>query len=209
MEFIKTNWKPIVIGLLVLCMVAWILNYYQQKQIQQEKQLQKVVTLSDQQAININSLQNELKVSKQNAATLANEIKKAQNNQVQPVTHITVQAPTIGQAVNDIAERIDEKDAYLPAVALENTGRTVVAPQPENKDYQIGVYKINTYKNWYIGAGVGVHDNDVYIPISAQRNFSKDAAVEVQVNLDPNKEMKVKGGQILYKKAVNKLFWLF
>lgn len=209
MGFVKKYWKLICVILLVICMVVWVFNYYNQKQIQAEKKLQQVIELSDQQASNINSLQNELKISNRNATALANEIKKAQNNQIQPVTNITVQSPTVDQAVSDIKERINKKDPTLPPVALENTDRTVVTPQSENKDYQVGVYKINTYKNWYVGAGIGVHDSDIYIPVSAQRNFSKDAAVEVQLNLDPQEEMKVKGGQVLYKRAMNKLFKWF
>lgn len=209
MEFTKKYWKPICIILLIVCMLVWVFNYYNQKQIEAEKRLQQVVQLSDQQASNINSLQNELKISNQNAITLANEIKKAQNNQMQPVTNITVQSPTIEQAVNDVSDRIKKQDTSLPPVALEQTDRTVVAPQPNNEDFQVGIYKINNYKNWYTGMGFGVHGGDVYIPVSSQRNFSKDAAVEVQLNLDPQEEMKVKGGQVLYKRAMNKLFKWF
>ena len=173
-----------------------------------EEQLQQAKVLTAKQAVDINSLQNLLEINKQNSELLAMQIQKAQQNQVQPVTHITVQAPTVEQAVADTKDRIDKKDPTLPPEALEKTDRTVVAEQPENKDYQVGVYKINTYRNWYIGTGIGVHDRDVYVPVSLQRNFSKNEAVEAQVQVDP-KDMSVDGGQLMYKRAVNKLFWLF
>lgn len=196
-SYIKKYW--IYIAIILVLIVSFTYN----RQQHHEEELQQAIELTEKQVTNINALQNELKISKQNAEMLADAIKKAQ-----PVTHITVQAPTIEQAVTDTKERINKKDTTLPPAALENTDRTVVAPQPENQDYQVGVYKINTYKNWYVGTGIGVHDSDVYIPVSAQRNFSKDAAVEVQVHLDPQ-EKSINGGQILYKKAVNKLFYFF
>lgn len=201
MEDIK---KYLPYAAILLCILL-VLNYFHNKQ---QQKLQQAIELSEQQATNINVLQNELKISKQNAELLADAIQKAQNNQVQPITHITVQAPSVEQAVNDVKERINKKDSTLPPAALDNTDRTVVAEQPANEDYQVGVYKINNYRNWYVGTGVGVHDNDWYVPVSLQRNFSKNSAVEVQVHLDPH-DRNVNGGQILYKRAVNKLFYFF
>lgn len=52
-------------------------------------------------------------------------------------------------------------------------------------------------KNWEIGTGIGVHDNDVYIPISLQRNFSKDKALECIVQVE---DKGITGGEVLYKK---------
>ena len=192
----------------ILLVVVLVLNYFHNRQEHTEQKLQQAIELTEKQATNINVLQNELKISKQNAELLAESIKKAQTNQVQPITHITVQAPSVEQATNDVKERINKKDSTLPPAALEDTDRTVVAEQPKNEDYQVRVYKINNYRNWYIGACVGVHDKNWYVPVSLQRNFSKNSAVEVQVHFDPH-DRNVNGGQILYKRAVNKLFYFF
>ena len=193
---------------LILLCVLLVLNYFHNRQEHTEQKLQQAIELTEKQATNINVLQNELKINKQNAELLADAIRKAQTNQLQPITHITVQAPNIEQATNDVKERINKKDSTLPPAALEDTDRTVVAEQPANNDYQVGVYKINNYRNWYIGAGIGVHENDWYVPVSLQRNFSKNSAIEVQVHIDP-RDRDVNGGQILYKRAVNKLFYFF
>ena len=50
----------------------------------------------------------------------------------------------------------------MPPAALEKTDRTVVTPQPENKDYQVGVYKINLNKTRKIKAGVTQVDSHTY-----------------------------------------------
>ena len=52
-------------------------------------------------------------------------------------------------------------------------------------------------KNWEVGAGVGCHDGDVYFPVSVQRNFSHDRAVEGVVHLSDSGS--VTGGEVLYK----------
>lgn len=52
-------------------------------------------------------------------------------------------------------------------------------------------------KNYEIGIGIGVHDNDVYIPISLQRNFSKDKALECIAHVE---DKGITGGEVLYKK---------
>lgn len=51
--------------------------------------------------------------------------------------------------------------------------------------------------NWEVGAGVGCHDGDVYFPVSVQRNFSHDIAVEGVVHLSDSGS--VNGGEVLYK----------
>lgn len=208
MDFIKNNYKTILLWFGLVCLIFIIVNYFYNRQEQAEQKLQQAITLSEQQVTNINVLQNELKISKQNAELLASAIQKAQTNQVQPNTYITVQAPTIAQAATDVKERIDKKDTTLPPAALENTDRTVVAPQPDNEEYAVGVYKINTYRNWYVGAGIGVHNNDWYVPVSLQRNYAKDKAVELQLHLDP-RDKSIDGGQIMYKRSMNKLFYWF
>ena len=204
MQWIKQNYKQLI----VLLIFVAILAYFVEKQAATEAKLKESLLLSQQQATDINSLQNTLKLNQQNAEVLADMVRQAQSNRVQPVTNISVQAPSPDAAAANVKNKIDAQDTTLPPAALAEADKTVVATQPDNKDYQVGVYKINTYKNWYVGVGAGVNAGDFYVPVSLQRNFSKSAAVEVQINLDPHKQ-SVSGGQIMYKRAVNKLFGLF
>ncbi|TWH49575.1 hypothetical protein [Sporomusa sp. KB1] len=207
--FSLTKRQAVMLGAVLLLVVAGYLLY--QHNAAQEARLQQAVTMTAKQAEDINVLQNELKISKQNAELLAKAVADAQVGKLQPEVKFIVQAPTVQTAAEKITEQINQQDNSLPPLALEKTDRTLVV-QNEQKtpesNWDVGIFKVNNYKNWYVGAGIGVHDSDWYLPVSAQRNFSKDAAVDVQAHLNTNLK-EVNGGQIMYKRAVNKLFLLF
>jgi hypothetical protein len=199
----------ILLGVVLLVVVVgWLL--YQQN-ADKEARLQQATVLTEAQAKDINDLQNELKVNKQNAESTANALAEALNGQRQPEVKYIVQAPTVQAAAEKVAEQINHGDKTLPPLALEKTDRTLVVPNeaktPE-ANWDVGVFKVNNYRNWYVGMGIGVHDGDYYIPIAAQRNFSKDAALDVQVHTDTGFK-EINGGQVMYRRAVNKLFILF
>lgn len=205
--------RYIMIGALLLLIIAGSTAYYfYHKHTAAETKLHKAVTLTEQQATDINYLRNELNMSKQNAEALAAEVEKAKNGKVQPVVGFSVQAPTVQAAAENVKDRINAKDSTLPPAALADTDRTLSVPQqvrqPDgSQSWQVGVYKVNNYTNWYLGAGLGWHKGDFYIPVSAQRNFSKDAAIEAQAHVNPADIKDINGGQVMYKRAVNKLFY--
>ena len=62
---------------------------------------------------------------------------------------------------------------------------------PLYKDYE-------KKRKWEIGTGVGGVSGEWYIPIQIQRNFNKDKALEVQLNVSPEKK-GVSGAQVTYK----------
>ena len=95
-------------------------------------------------------------------------------------------------------EKIEQKDPTLPPEALEKTDKTIIAEQPENKDYQVGVYKINLSKRWSIGTGLGQLDNKTYVPISFERLYKNNKSIEVQGNFDLEKK-KINGVQVMHK----------
>jgi hypothetical protein len=202
-----------IIGALLLLIIASCIAYYfYHKHTAAETKLHKAVTLTEQQATDINYLRNELQMSSQNAEALAAEVEKAKAGKVQPVVNFSVQAPTVQAAAENVKDRINAKDPALPPAALADTDRTLSVPQQVKKpdgsqSWQVGVYKVNNYTNWYVGAGVGWHKGDFYIPIAAQRNFSKDAAIEAQAHVNPADIKDINGGQVMYKRAVNKLFF--
>ncbi len=214
-------------GLAVVLALGFYLYTLESRLKSAEDERQKAVVLSEQQAANANVLQNMFDMNKQNAAMLAAFVAQAQQGKVQPLTNFTVTAATPSEAASQVAEKINRQDPTLPPEALEKTDNTIVttqtltdaeklaiqkanaekaaAGQPTtNEEYGVSVYKNNNYRNWYVGTGIGWHDGQVYMPVSLQRNFSKDAALEWEAHLDG--DMNVNGGEIKYKRAVNKLF---
>lgn len=136
LEKIKPHWRQIACAVVVLLALYWYHDY-------QEQRLVKAMRLTNEQAATVQTLEKELKINRQNAEQLAAAVKRAQTNQLQPVTYVTVQAPAIEQAAAEVTERINSKDTTLPLAALEDSDRTIVAEQPENEEYRVGVYKIN------------------------------------------------------------------
>lgn len=174
--------------------------------------LHQAQALTAAQAQDIAVLENKLNVSKVEAESLQAEIKKAQEGKVKPVDSYTVSAPSDYEAAEKVAGQINNKDPAVPAAALEKTDRTIVAPQPDNKEYQVGVYKANLYKGWGFGSGLGTYDGEPYIPLGIERNFSKDESVTFQISVDPqesieNGKLDIKGGQVMYWKKTNKVLW--
>jgi hypothetical protein len=169
---------------------------------------QQAVVLTEQQAQDINVLQNKLAMSKQNAELLVGVIEKAQGGKVQPINHFIIQAPNIQQATEDVASKINTRDPTLPPAALEKTDHTIVV-QNTNKtpaaNYDVGVFKVNNYKNWEWSTGYGQHGGDQYIPVALQRNFSKDDAVSAEYHVGGHE----KGFEVKYIWKTDKLFWLF
>lgn len=210
-EIATANPKAVAVLIILLIVSIFALcgaGYFAwQKHSDTTAKLQQAEVLSQQQAQDKNVLQNKLDVSKMNAEMLASFITKAQAGQVQPVNHFTVQAPTLSDATQQVADRINASDPTLPSEALGKTDRTVIVPNTNKtptSNYDIGVFKVSNYRNWEWSAGYGQHGGDRYIPIELQRNFSKDAAVSVEYHYggrDPGWEVK-------YTRKTDKLLFL-
>lgn len=218
----------ILLGVVLMIVLAgWLLYLHN---ADREAKLQQAVVLTEQQAKNINYLQNELNLSRQNAELLAAAVKQAEEGKVQPVVHFTVQASTVLAAAEDVAKRINDNDPVLPPAALADSDRTAVAPrkltdeqkaaakaenekragsnQPLfNEEFGVGVYKFNAYRNWEWSVGYGWHDGDRYVPVELQRNYSKDRAVSAEVHI--KNAGKVAGGEFKYVIKTDRLFFLF
>jgi len=179
-----------------------------QKHLDTTEKLEQATVLTEQLAQDKNVLQNKLEMSKQNSEILASFIKQVQMGQVQPVNYFTVEAPTLPLAAEKVAERINANDPTLPPQALEKTDRTVVVPNANKtpaSNYDVGVFKVNMYRNWEWSVGVGQHGGDRYVPVELQRNFSKDAAVGVEWHIGGRE----KGFEVKYIRKTDKLFLLF
>lgn len=204
------NKRVLLIALAFLVALALISWWIWDRQQRTEAALQKATVLTADQATNIDYLQNALKESTQNAEMLAAKVKAAQEGKLQTVTTFYVQAETPQQAATDVADRINVKDPTLPPLALANTDQTLSVPQqvkqPDgSSQWQVGVYKVNNYRNWEWSAGIGQHGGDWYVPVELQRNFSKNAAASVEYHALGKK----KGWEASYTRMTDKPFLLF
>lgn len=189
-------WK-VAFSILVLIIFICMLFKIQHLEQQVEKDKQEVQVITSEHAKNVNALQNELGVNKQNAEVLAKYIQGIQTGRVAPNAAFTITSSSPDQVVKEVVTRIESHDTTLPPSVYDKSDKTVVTQQPDNKDYQVGVYKINTYRNWEAGIGVGVQDGNVYVPISLQRNYDKNHSVEAEVHLDKDiMEKNVSGGAL-------------
>lgn len=157
-----------------------------------------VVNMTPKQAQDENYVQNKLDTTKDEAKVIVVEVGKAQTNQIPPSTTVTINSTSPQEATKEITERIEKKDPTLPKEAIEDTDKTIVSEQPENEEYKVGVYKINTYKNWGIGFGIGKLGDKKYIPLAIERQYSHNKSLEFQINYSID-DRKIDGGQIVHK----------
>lgn len=142
-----------------------------------------------------NTIQLELDTNKQNAREIVNQIQEANTGEKEPIATFTVPSTTAETAVEVVQEKIRYNDTTLPEEALEKTDNTIVSTDSEGT--KVEVYKINTYRNWEAGVGIGKLDDETYIPIALQRNYDRGHSVELQANLDTNGHLE--GGQVMWK----------
>ena len=153
------NVKFAALGIVVLALIG-ILAYRYHAHTQDALRQAQVMTAE--QAQDAETLRERLRISEGQAQQLARAVERAQQGKTQPITHVTVTAPTVERAAAQVQERINKHDTTLPAEALAKSDRTVVAPQPDNKEYQVGVYKINLDKRHKIKTGVTQVDSHTY-----------------------------------------------
>lgn len=197
-----------IVLILAVLICGYGLYYYWTQHAHSSEKLKEAIVLTQQQAEDVNYLQNKLNLNKQNSEMLVEAILKAQHGQVQPVTHFTIEAPTIQQAAEKVVERINSKDPTLPKEALEKTDNTLVVPNNKKSTetpYDVAVFKSNNYRNWEWSVGYGQHGDDKYIPVAIQRNFSKDAAISYEYHFGGNKG----GYEVKYVRKTDKLFIIF
>lgn len=147
---------------------------------------------------NVNSLQNELDINKQNAEVLQKKILDAQHGLRQPEAVYRVPFVQGETLTTTVEKQLAQRDSTVPPSAYEKTDKTVVVAQPDNKDAPVAIYKINTYRNWELGTGVGYQDGSTYIPVSLQRNYDKQHSVMAEVHFDVEKK-EINGGELQWK----------
>lgn len=203
-SFIRKGWKTIkesrlravlFVCLIILCIVLCV---YGCKRNTADSSVEQTVIMTPEEAQSENVLRNELKINKPNAEIAAGVIRDAQRGVRRPQTVYNEPNEGGGSVAYTVKKKLDTGDPTLPPEALAKTDKTVVAEQPENKDVPVGIYKINTYRNWELGTGMGVHDGKAYIPVSLQRNYKKDRSIVLELHYDL-KDNKVNGGEVQWK----------
>lgn len=190
-NIVKNILLIVIIG--IISYIAY--NLYEQNKELEEK-LDRATYVPTEQVTTTKYFEDEMDMKKDDAKDTVVIIEKAQENKIPPSTSITVQAPTPQQAATIVTEKIQNNDKDLPEEFTEEADKTIVTEQPKNEDYQVGVYKINNYKNWSAGVGVGTFDGDTYVPVTISRQLSKEKSIDFQINLDPDKGLKPNGFQI-------------
>lgn len=199
-NFISNHYKAIlvVIFMTIFLFLFAYLCIRVDRYLQHQEEVKQPTVMTPQQATDPNYLQNTKDMSKDDAAKTTVIIERAQQGYTQPSSSMTVISTSPTEAAKQVQERIIEQDPTVPKEALDKSDRTIVAPQPENKDYQVGVYKINLSKRWSIGTGIGTLDGQTYIPITAERLYKNDRSIEIQGNFNTAKN-KFDGVQIVHK----------
>lgn len=204
-SFIRKGWNTLresrlravlFVCLIILCIVLCV---YGCKRSVTDSKTEQTVIMTPEEAQSENVLRNELKINKPNAEIAAGIIRDAQRGLRRPQSLYNEPNEGGGSVVAyTVKKKLDIGDPTLPPEALAKSDKTIVAEQPENKDVPVGIYKINTYRNWELGTGMGVHDGKAYIPVSLQRNYKKDRSVVLELHYDL-KDNKVNGGEVQWK----------
>lgn len=196
-SFFLSHWKELLLLLSILIMgvLVWRVNTLERDM---DNKTQQVRSMEAKNAEDLNSLRNQLDMNKKNAAVVRERIIEAQHGLRQPETVYKEVVSYRDTPTKVIEEKIATGDSTLPPEALEKTDRTVVVEQKDNLEIPVGIYKINTYKNWEVGTGVGYQDGEPYIPLSIQRNYDRNHSVMLEAHYGL-KDQKVNGGEVQWK----------
>lgn len=196
-NFFLSHWKELLLLLSILIMGVLLWRVHTLERDLDNKN-QQVNIMDEKHAEDLNSLRNQLDLNKQNAEVLREKIIEAQHGLRQPEMLYKEVVSYGDSPTKVIEEKLATGDSTLPPEALEKTDRTVVVEQKDNPEIPVGIYKINTYKNWEVGTGIGVQNDNPYIPLSIQRNYARNRSILLETHYGL-KDQKVNGGEVQWK----------
>lgn len=158
LQFFHDNWKFWFSVCLAVAFFAIAVTVYIHKA---EKHVTEPLTVKYDDSTNSEKMKKALGVDSGASREITREIERIHDGNVQPVVTYTVEAPTVEAAATETAKSIKEGDARLPALALEQTDRTVVTPDLNKQ--KVDVYKINLRKDHKIKAGMLSAGDKTYI----------------------------------------------
>lgn len=156
-QTIKEHYKiAIAIALCVFIAIvgAWIYHHKQ-------KQLEKPVVITQQQAKAPKELSKAIHVTEQQAQEVISE-----KERTQPIATYYTQAPTVEVAAEQVKQDIAHSNPNVPKAITEKSDRTAVVANTDEQ--KVDVYKINLNKVHKIKAGVTLIDNKAYETIGYQ-----------------------------------------
>ena len=192
------HWKGLLLLLLSFLILGVLLWRVHTLERELDNKTQQITVMEQEQAENLNSLRNQLGLNKQNAEFLREKIIASQHGLRQPETSYKEVLRYGDSSVKVIEKKLATGDSTLPPEALEKTDKTVVVEQKDNPEVPVGIYKINTYKNWEVGTGIGVQDGNPYIPLSVQRNYDRNHSILLEAHYGL-RDQKVNGGEVQWK----------
>lgn len=175
-----------LIGLIICLCLAFYFTH-------NEKSTKAPTVIPEEQMVDTNVVQDKLDVKPKDAKEIVTQVKEVYVEKKKPTATFTVATVGSEKPVEVVKEKIASNDTTLPKEALKDTDKTVVATNGTKVD----VYKINTYRNWEAGVGIGKLDGETYIPVAIQRNYDRCHSVELQANLDTAGH--INGGQVMWK----------
>lgn len=158
-NFIKTH-KKTVISVAVLAFILIGLMYLY---LQKEKAVSEPVNAVKIENENIkdnNTLQKDLDINEHEASQIIDKIDEIEQEKVQPVATTTIKSENLETATNEVVDKINKQDTSLPKEALEKTDKTVVTENP-NKDYDVGIYKIDLEKDYKLKVGQTIYKDEI------------------------------------------------
>ena len=196
-SFFLSHWKELLLLLSILIMgvLLWRVHTLERDL---DNKTQQVNIMDAKHAEDLNSLRNQLDLNKQNAEVLQEKIIEAQHGLRQPESVYKVPVSSHESVTTYVEKQLATGDSTLPPEALEKTDKTVVVEQKDNPEVPVGIYKINTYKNWEVGTGIGVQDGNPYIPLSVQRNYDRSHSILLEAHYGL-RDQKVNGGEVQWK----------
>ena len=196
-SFFLSHWKELLLLLSILIMGVLLWRVHTLERDLDNKNQQGNI-MDEKHAEDLNSLRNQLDLNKQNAEVLREKIIEAQHGLRQPEMLYKEVVSYGDSPTKVIEEKLATGDSTLPPEALEKTDRTVVVEQKDNPEIPVGIYKINTYKNWEVGTGIGVQNDNPYIPLSIQRNYARNHSILLESHYGL-RDQKVNGGEVQWK----------
>ncbi|MCB6516040.1 hypothetical protein LI139_10335, partial [Veillonella atypica] len=130
---------------IVLCVfiaiVGVVIYHYKQKQ------LEKPVVITQEQAKSPKKLSNAIHITKQEAQEVISK-----KERTQPIATYYTQAPTVAVAAEQVKQDIAHSNPNAPKAVTEKSDRTAVVANTDEQ--KVDVYKINLNKGHKIKAGV-------------------------------------------------------
>jgi len=161
---LANNRYPMQAKLLIVLLVVVVLVTVGAFAWWQHSEHQKAIILSQEQLKNATTLQQQLDISKQEAAELKSELAKPRKAEIQYV----VQERTVEKAAAQVQKDIDAGKSPANSIPAD---RTVVTPNVQEQ--KVDVYRISLDKKFAVGGGMILADGHINPVLSVQYNSGR------------------------------------